>query len=105
MNLIKIRFFQELKKGEGNVHTGSYLTKLVFSNDYQTIVALICTVRKAIFRYIFSKFIVFFYELRLRRLKAIALKFFSRGSRHVQFFLLPQNFVATQLIGFYGHFV
>ena len=44
----------------------------------QTIVALICTVGKAIFRYIFSIFIVFFYGLRLRRLKAIALKFVSR---------------------------
>ena len=37
-------------------------------------------------------FIVFFYELRLRRLKAIALKFVSRGGRQVQFFLLPQKF-------------
>ena len=87
MNLIKIRFFQELKKGEGNVHTGSYfITRLIFT--VQTIV----TVGKAIFRHIFSIFIGFFYELRLRRLKAIALKFVSRGSRHVQFFLLPQKF-------------
>ena len=58
----------------------------------QIMVALICTVGKAIFRYIFSMFIVFFYELRLRRLKAITLKFVSRGGRQVQVFLLPQKF-------------